>query len=217
MWGIALAAAIAALSPAGQRAIATVHQAIEKVRAEQTLLAPPASPQDNLKRMMQLDQAPRDALGAIDFSKIPATERDTVGKVIWAEIKPIDDANVQALLAMLPPDGWFIQSRYGEEASLTNFLILQHSNVALWRRFVPVLEKLAAKGEVKGGYYALMYDRLAIHEGRSQRYGSQMHCVEGRQVPLPIEDPAHLDELRAKLGMKPYKDYLAEFANDPPC
>jgi hypothetical protein len=44
-----------------------------------------------------------------------------------------------------------------------------------------------------------------------------MTCQAGRYAPAPIEDPEHIDERRAALGMSPYKDYLALFANNPPC
>ncbi len=99
----------------------------------------------------------------------------------------------------------------------SNGLIVQHSDLEQWRRFVPVMEKLAAQGEVRGGDYALMYDRLALNEKRPQRYGSQMTCQAGRYAPAPIEDPDHIDDRRAALHMGPYKDYLALYADAPPC
>jgi hypothetical protein len=136
---------------------------------------------------------------------------------VWAEIRPIDEANLQALLAMLPPEGWFTINKYGPAASEAAFLIIQHSNVEQWRRFVPMMETLAMQGEVKGGDYALMYDRLALTEKRPQRYGSQMVCQAGKFAPAPIEDPDHIDERRAALQMSPYKDYLAHYATAPPC
>ena len=55
---------------------------------------------------------------------------------------------------------------------------------------MPVLEPLVVTGEVDGQSFGLMYDRLAVNEGRPQRYGSQMKCEAGRYVPEPLEDPA---------------------------
>jgi hypothetical protein len=223
--GLLLAAAVATapptpasvpLSPQTRALIAPVHEAIVKARAELAALPPPKDDAEKLLRMETLDQAPRKVI-QIDYSKIPPAERDAARAAIWAEIKPIDDANLKTLLAMLPPEGWFTIGRYGKEGSKAAFLIVQHADLAQWRRFVPVLEKLAAQGQVKGGDYALMYDRLALNENRPQRYGSQMTCKAGKLVPDPMEDPDHIDERRATLGMTPYKDYLALFANDPPC
>lgn len=223
--GFLLAAAVTAtrpspapiqLSPQTQALIAPVHEAIVKARAELAALPPPKDDTEKLLRMETLDQAPRKVI-QIDYSKIPPSEKAAAQAAIWAEIKLIDDANLKTLLAMLPPEGWFTIDRYGKEGSKAAFLIVQHADLAQWRRFVPVLEKLAAQGQVKGGDYALMYDRLALNENRPQRYGSQMVCKAGKYVPSPIEDPDHIDQRRATLGMTPYKDYLALFADDPPC
>ncbi|HZZ30539.1 MAG TPA: DUF6624 domain-containing protein [Phenylobacterium sp.] len=204
------------LSPQTRVLIAPVHEAIVRARAELDALPPPKDDTERLLRMQRLDQAPRKVI-QIDFSKTPPAEKAAAQAAIWAEIKPIDEANLKALLAMLPPEGWFTISKYGKAGSNVAFLIVQHSDISQWSRFAPVLEKLAAQGEVRGGDYALMYDRLALHDGRLQRYGSQMVCQAGKYVPDRLEDPDHLDERRAALGMTPYKDYFALFANDPPC
>lgn len=224
--GFLLAAAVASTSPAPpapaplspqtQALIAPIHEAIVKEQAELAALPPPKDDIERRVRMQKLDQAPRKVI-QIDFSKIPESEKAAAQAAIWAEIKPIDDANLKALLAMLPPEGWFTISKYGKAGSTAAFLIVQHSDISQWTRFVPVLERFVARGEVRGGDYALMYDRLALHDGRSQRYGSQMTCKAGKYVPDRLEDPDHVDERRATLGMTPYKNYLALFANDPPC
>lgn len=210
-------AAPAEVSPETRILIAPVAAAIAKVRQEQAALPPPKDDAERLLRMRDLEQAPRAALGRIDVSKIPAADRKNSLTAIWQQILPIDEANQKALLAMLPPEGWFPSSKYGKEASRAAFLVVQHANADLWRRFVPILEPLAAKGEVEGGAYALMFDRLALSEGRKQRYGSQMKCDDGKWVPLPTEEPDGLDQRRAAMGMAPYADYLAGFANGPPC
>lgn len=60
-----------------------------------------------------------------------------------------------------------------------------------------------------------MYDRLALSEGRAQRFGSQMDCRGGRYVPSePLEDPQDIDRRRMALGMKPYREYLKLFEGD---
>ena len=127
-------------------------------------------------------------------------------------MEQIDKANQQALLAMVPPEGWFPISRYGPEAAKAAFLIVQHGDPTLWRRFLPVIERMAKTGEAEGTAYALMYDRLALSEGRPQRFGSQMDCRGGRYAPAePLEDPKALDERRLAYGLKPYAEYLKLF------
>lgn len=211
-------AAPAEVSPETRILIAPVAAAIAKVRAEQAALPPPKDDAEKLLRMRDLEQAPRAAMMAVDFQKIPPAERKAAYTAMWQQITPIDEANQKAVLEMLPPEGWFTIGRYGKEASRAAFLIVQHGNVDLWRRFVPVLEPLAARGEIEPGQFALMYDRLETTEGRKQRYGSQMSCRAGKWVPDPIEDPEGLDARRAKLGMEPYASYLARnFSGPAPC
>lgn len=119
---------------------------------------------------------------------------------------------------MLPSEGWFYASRYGPEAANAAFLIVQHGNPELWRRFVPVLGPLVAKGEVIGPAYALMFDRLAISEGRPQRYGSQMTCKDGKFIADALEDPAHIEERRKAMGFtETLAKYAQRFENYPPC
>jgi hypothetical protein len=207
----------AEISPEARIVIAPVAAAIARVRQEQAALPPPKTDAERLLRMRDLEQAPREALGRIDFAKIPPSDRENAMTAIWQQITPIDEANQKALLDMLPPEGWFTISKYGKEASKAAFLIVQHSDATLWRRFVPVLERLAQNGEVAGADYALMYDRLALSEGRKQRYGSQMRCEAGKWTAFPLEDADQVEERRAALKMRPYAEYLAQFASRPPC
>jgi hypothetical protein len=215
--GAPIMAAPADISPEARIAIAPVAAAIAKVRKEQAALPPPKDDTERLLRMRDLEQAPRAALGTIDVSKIPAADRKNAMTAIWQQIIPIDEANQKALLAMVPTEGWFTVAKYGKDGSRAAFLIVQHASPELWRRFVPVLESLVAKGEIPGGEFALMYDRLALSEGRKQRYGSQMRCEGGKWVPSPIDDPDGVDQRRASLGMAPFSDYLKNFATSPPC
>ncbi|THD77298.1 MAG: hypothetical protein E7812_15255 [Phenylobacterium sp.] len=205
------------LSPEAGALVAPVHEAIAKTRAELDALPPPKDDAERLVRMRRLDQAPRKVVVTLDFSKLPAAQRAAAQNAVAHEIMAIDAENEKTLLAMLPPEGWFSISRYGPQASTAAFLIVQHSDAALRRRFVPIMESLAAKGEVAKGEYALMYDRLALEEGRPQRYGSQMTCKDGRLVLDATEDPEHLDARRAAMDLPPEKDNLAIFAAYPPC
>ena len=122
-------AAPADLSPETRILIAPVAAAIARVRAEQAALPPPKDDAEKLLRMRDLEQAPRAAMMAVDFQKIPPAERQAANTAMWKQITPIDEANQKALLEMLPPEGWFTISRYGKEASRAAFLIVDRSLV----------------------------------------------------------------------------------------
>lgn len=219
---IALALAVQApapsLDPRAVALIAPVNEAMEAERKAQSTLPPPADDSERLVRMVRIEQAGRRAMGTVDFSGLSPEQRDAAYAAMWSQINQVDAANQAELLKMLPPEGWFYKSRYGPAAASAAFLIIQHSNVELWRRFVPVLEPLVAKGEVDGPSYALMFDRLALNEGRPQRYGSQMTCKAGHWVVNTLEAPETIDQRRAAIGLtEPLAEYEKHFANRPPC
>ena len=57
---------------------------------------------------------------------------------------------------------------------------------------------------------ALLEDRVAMREGRRQIYGSQLRgtAKSGQYELFPIEDPMHVDERRASVGLPPLAEYL---------
>jgi len=193
-----------ALSPQVMALITPVRDAIARVQDAQAKLAPPADDRETLRRMRELDQTVWQALSKVDFAAIPADQKLAAKDLIGSWIQPVDGANQATLLRILPPEGWFAISRYGEAA----YLVVLHQGLDDWRRFAPVVGRFALIGEANGLHYALLADRLAVHEGRPQRFGSQVSCEDGVYKPLPIDDPAHLDERRLRLGMPAYGVFL---------
>lgn len=211
-------AADAPLSPEARALIAPVKEALDAERARQAALPPAANDSETLLRLGAMDQVGRRVLTKIDLTVLPPEEIATARKAMWAPIEAADDENLKALLKMVPPEGWFLKSRYGEKPANAAFHIIQHSDVAQWKRFVPVLEPLVVTGEVDGQSFGLMYDRLALNEGRPQRYGSQMKCEAGKWVPDRLEDPARVEEWRKAMGFpQTFAEYLEHWKTYPPC
>jgi len=210
----------APLSAEAQALIAPVAEAIAAEEARQAALALPVSDRERLERMGVLDQVGRRALNPIDLTVLPETERAAANAAMWAPLTAMDERLMAELLTMVPPEGWFLKSLYRERAAGAAFLIVQHSDLENWRRFVPVLEPLVAAGEVDGQSYGLMYDRLAQNEGRLQRYGTQVTCKGGKWVIDwdNLEDPANADARRREMGFRwTLAEYEAVFASHPPC
>ncbi len=92
--------------------------------------------------------------------------------------------------------------------------LVQHGDLAAQQRLLTLVEPLALAGQFDGQRYALLYDRVAVAEGRPQRYGSQFRCEDGEQVYPPLENPESVDAMRAELGMEPlatHRETNAEF------
>jgi hypothetical protein len=196
-----------------EAAVAAVRASIDAAQRRQQTLPPAQTDSERLLRMGELEQAPRDAMAALNLGALSGADRSAVWEAVSALIQPIDEANQKQLLAMVPEEGWFSISRYGRDAARAAFLIVQHADQALWRRFLPTIEQMARADEAEGPAYALMYDRLALSENRPQRYGSQMSCEQGRYVTMqPVEKLQTIDARRAALRMSPYTDYLKIYA-----
>jgi hypothetical protein len=196
-----------------EEAEALVSAAISNARDRLAALPPPASDSEKLMRLVELEQAPRLVLSDLDLSALSESDKQAMWAAIWSQIGPIDRENQALLLQMVPEEGWFPISRYGVEGAMAAFLIVQHADQSLWRRFLPTIEAMVKTGEAQGPAYALMYDRLALSEGRPQRYGSQMQCSNGQYVVMePVEDAALIDERRSSVGLPTLAENLERFA-----
>jgi hypothetical protein len=121
----------------------------------------------------------------------------------------IDADNTSFLEKIVAERGWPGRSMVGRDGAEAAFLILQHSpDTAFQAKTLPLLEKGAASGDVEGQHLALLTDRIAVHRGQKQVYGTQASIVHGRFVLDPIADSANVDARRARLGMPPVAAYM---------
>lgn len=77
-------------------------------------------------------------------------------------------------------------------------------------RVLRALEPHLAQRGIPLSDYAMLTDRVLRHEGKPQRYGSQWTvdaAKPGKLVLEPTEDPTHLDDRRARVGLMPIQDY----------
>ena len=73
-----------------------------------------------------------------------------------------------------------------------------------------MLREARDKGEVSPKV-AFLEDRICVHEGRPQIYGTQFeHDVHGLPQPQPIADPEHVNERRLAIGMNTIEERTRE-------
>jgi hypothetical protein len=121
----------------------------------------------------------------------------------------IDCDNTAWLRKQLETVGWFSIPKYGAEADSAAWFLVQHADRArdFQRAMLARLEALPP-GDTNPKRLGMLWDRVAMGEGRLQRYGTQGRCEpDGTWKPFDSEDPAHLDERRAKLGMEPIAEH----------
>jgi hypothetical protein len=67
-----------------------------------------------------------------------------------------------------------------------------------------LIQEKVRQGKVPIAQESYLWDRIAMHEGRPQRYGTQsLPCADGQYRRWKTEDPEHLNERRAAIGMPP--------------
>lgn len=214
IWFLTAAFMLTDLSPEARARLAAFDAAVAESRRDYEALGPDATDRQRLEALLARDQRPlMIASHEIDLSGLSDLDRLEARETVDAEVARLSAENVQALLAMVPSEGWFSTTVYGEEAATGAFMIVQHADTALQKRFLPTIEAMADRGEASKSFYALMYDRVAVAEGRLQRYGTQMQCVNGQMQPFPTEDPDQLEARRAPMGFRwpDYAGYLANF------
>lgn len=128
---------------------------------------------------------------------------------VFEEQERVDRENLQLIDSLLRdglPEG-LTQNDCG------NLLMLvANADAASMKKYLPELRKAADRGLIAPNNMALFEDKLAMAEGRPQRYGTQLYEMPQYQGPLayiwPVEDPERLDSLRAGVGLFPIGQYV---------
>lgn len=148
-----------------------------------------------LLRMLAEDRRVRDALAA-DGSLYEGYHPD---------MQAVHEANAAELDRMLG-GGWPGHTRAGEDGARAAWVVAQHAIglPSFQRRCRQHLEEAVARGEAPAWQEAMLLDRIRMLEGRPQLYGTQFDWdAQGRMSPLPIDDPANVDDRRLSVGLEP--------------
>lgn len=130
-------------------------------------------------------------------------------KAAWKEIEKIDAINLKRVTEILDSKGWLGPDQVGETASATLWLVIQHANTKEWEKYLPIMRKAVQEKKARASNLALLEDRyLAFGLNKKQIYGSQLQTINGVTKLMPIEDPDHLDERRASVGLPPIAEYI---------
>ena len=155
----------------------------------------------DLAAMVQADQSLR---GRLDG----ATE---VSRPLGNALDAIDRENTARLKRWLARCGWPLAQRDGAAASAQAWLLVQHADRdrAFQHAVLPLLERAVRQGEARGGDLAYLDDRLAVAEGRPQRYGTQFTGIDHCRLTLaPIDSREAVDARRRAIpGMPSLAEY----------
>jgi tetratricopeptide (TPR) repeat protein len=121
-------------------------------------------------------------------------------------VAAIDRRTTARMQAIIAASGWPGRAQVGDDGAHAAWLLVQHADLdrPFQKQCLTLMEPLAATGEVSAVDVAYLHDRVAVAEGRPQRYGTQFG--DDRE-PKPIEDPDQVDARRAAIGMPSMAEY----------
>ena len=174
--------------PALEARVKTAFAAYEKTIADPEL-------RRELLALVEKDQAARSAI---------TSPTDTANIELMREVDRSSTARMKEAVAK---HGWPGKSIVGVDGANAAWLLVQHADadLAFQKECLGKMEPLVKTGEVTGKDYAYLFDRVAVAEGRAQRYGTQLSGDDF----APIEDPANVDARRKSVGLPTLAEYKA--------
>ena len=121
-----------------------------------------------------------------------------------------DSVNLIRVTKILDEYGWLGPDIVSERGNTALFLVIQHGDITTQEKYLPMMREAVANGKAKGSSLALLEVRVAIRQGKKQIYESQIgrEPETGRYYVQPLEDPDHVDERRAAVGLSPLAEYV---------
>jgi uncharacterized protein DUF6624 len=122
----------------------------------------------------------------------------------WEQIvEPVDRANTARLREIVAEYGWPGHQLVGEAAAHAAWLLAQHAPPEFQEQCLPLLEDAVARGDASTRDLAYLMDRVLMHRGQPQIYGTQYVVRDGILTLWTVQEPDGLDKRRAALGLEP--------------
>ncbi len=130
-----------------------------------------------------------------------------LGAAYVPQMEAVHIRNAVRLRELIAVHGWPDEAIAGKEGAEAAWLIVQHAigEPEFQREMLRLLRACAGAKRVPLWHVAYLEDRIAMYEGRPQRYGTQWmdDPVDGRIRPWSLADPDRVNELRATVGLGP--------------
>ena len=156
-------------------------------------------------RAMLLDMADKDQ--AIRKTLVGITDPSAE---LMQPIIDIDESNTAKLKLIYAKNGWPNSLMIGRDGVNAFWLLVQHSpDFNFQKTILPHVKTAFNNGDIDGQCYAMFIDRLLVHEGKPQKYGTQIkNWVNKTPIPYTIENRSNVNTARASIGLFDLEDYL---------
>ena len=156
--------------------------------------------------MLQKDQA---FYYQLKVAEKKAGRNSPVVSAIWELKRILNTKNVKRIQEIIDKYGWPKKSIVKGAAASAVFLVIQHANLEIQKKYLPLMREAANNGEASWRSLALLIDRVNLGLGEKQIYGSQIDRdpKTGEYYVLPLEDPENVDKRRKEVGLGKLNDY----------
>ena len=158
---------------------------------------------DELLTMEKVDQDAR-----IGCTSLTANEQ---AKCLAEISRTIDTPNTKRLREIFDEIGFPNMAKVGKDGFQAFMILLQHatSDDLRARSLKPIRAAFKNK-ELPALNYANFVDRLRLHQGKKQLYGSGFDFKDGKLVMSPTKDIKNLEKRRSKIGLPPLAEYIKD-------
>ncbi len=125
-------------------------------------------------------------------------------------IRTQDSLNLVSVTQIITQHGWPGKDMVGAPGNGTVWLVIQHADIAVQEKYIPLLKQSVLAGQSAGKHLALLQDRILVRKGEKQIYGSQIYRDKETKLYAihPIEEVETVDQRRAAIGLPPMDEYL---------
>ncbi|MEL6867452.1 MAG: DUF6624 domain-containing protein [Bacteroidota bacterium] len=135
-----------------------------------------------------------------------------LGKGYNKEMEALHNHNAQALDQIISKIGYPSIDKVGKEASEAAWLVIQHaiSQPSFMKKCAYLLEQAIQENKANPIDLAYLSDRIAVFEGKHQRYGTHFDWDEqGKLSPQAYDDLEKVNQRRKALGLNTLEEQTA--------
>jgi hypothetical protein len=148
----------------------------------------------------------------LELAEKQSGRRSPVVSALWELKSKINAENVNRLEEIIVEYGWPKISLVGGNAANAVFLIIQHADLEVQKKYLPMMKEAANGNEADWSSLALLIDRINLREGKPQIYGSQIGINEnGEYYVSDLEDPKYVNQRRASVGLGTIQEYVSNW------
>ncbi len=134
-----------------------------------------------------------------------------LGKGYNEDMEKLHNRNANTLNGIIDTIGYPTIDIVGEEASEAAWLIIQHSigQPGFMKKCAKLLENAVNENKTNPKNLAYLTDRIAVYEGKPQRYGTSFDWDEnGELSPNPFDDLTKVNQRRKSIGLNSMEEQI---------